>query len=274
MPMAIGLGGESRIDYVRIDWSDGVFQTEIDLDASQLHKIAETQRQLSSCPLVFAWNGERYAFVTDILGVGGLGYLVAPGEYAKPRPWENLLLPEGVVQPRDQRFAVKIAEPMEEVAYVDSVKLIAYDLPPGWDVVLDERMQIGAPKVTGRPFFFRREAPPDKVTNDRGEDVTDRVRTADRHAADPGPRDRRFIGRLVGAHALTLEFGVDLDAFNGAPVLVADGWIEYPYSQTMFAAWQAHADYRAPTLEAKGADGRWRVLLREFGYPAGMPRRM
>src|SRR5205823_12999169 len=136
------------------------------------------------------------------------------------------------------------------------------------------RMQISAPKMTGRPLFLRHAVLHDKVINDRGEDVTEALRTADRHTADPGPRDSRFIGRLAREHVMTLEFGDDLDAFEGTPVLVADGWIEYPYSQTMFAAWQAHADYRAPTLEAKGADGRWRILLKEFGYPAGMPRRM
>jgi hypothetical protein len=57
-------------------------------------------------------------------------------------------------------------------------------------------------------------------------------------------------------------------------MLVADGWIEYPYAQTLFAAWQAGAEYQAPTIEARGVDREWRVLRREFGYPAGMPRRM
>ena len=53
-----------------------------------------------------------------------------------------------------------------------------------------------------------------------------------------------------------------------------DGWVEYPYAQTVFAAWQAGAPYPAPTLEARDGDGRWHVVAREFGYPAGMPRRM
>ena len=53
-----------------------------------------------------------------------------------------------------------------------------------------------------------------------------------------------------------------------------DGWVEYPYAQTVFAAWQAGAPYLAPTLEARDGDGRWHVVAREFGYPAGMPRRM
>src|SRR5439155_20232805 len=42
----------------------------------------------------------------------------------------------------------------------------------------------------------------------------------------------------------------------------------------MFAAWQAHARYEAPTLEACGPDGRWVTVLEQFGYPAGMPRQM
>ncbi|HEX4596629.1 MAG TPA: FG-GAP-like repeat-containing protein, partial [Burkholderiaceae bacterium] len=273
-PLAIGMAGSPRIDYVSIDWSDGVFQTELALNGAAQHRIAETQRQLSSCPLVFAWNGERYAFVSDILGVGGIGFLLAPGQYVASRPWENLLLPEAALQPNQGRYLIKITEPMEEAAYIDSVRLAAYDLPPGWNVVLDERMRTGGPGVTGRAFFFQREALPVSAVNDRGEDVTALLHDADLKAADPGPHDARFIGRLADDNVLTLEFATDLDSAPGQPLLVADGWIEYPYSQTMFAAWQAHADYRPPTLEARGADGVWRTVFKQFGYPAGMPRRM
>lgn len=56
-------------------------------------------------------------------------------------------------------------------------------------------------------------------------------------------------------------------------MLIIDGWVEYPYSQTVFAAWQAGADYAAPSLEAR-ADGRWQMVHEHFGYPAGMPREM
>ena len=74
---------------------------------------------------------------------------------------------------------------------------------------------------------------------------------------------------------LTLEFDAPINnTATATPVLIIDGWVEYPYSQTMFAAWQAHAAYTAPTLEARGADGQWHTVLEQFGYPAGMPRRM
>ncbi|MHC4981062.1 MAG: FG-GAP-like repeat-containing protein, partial [Planctomycetota bacterium] len=272
-PVAIGLAGHDRIDFVAIDWSDGVLQSEIDLGGG-LHRVPETQRQVSSCPVLFAWNGRKFEFVTDLLGVGGIGYLVAPGEYAPPRPWENVELPPGMLEPRDGRFALKLGEPMEEACYLDSVQLVAYDLPPGWSMTLDERMGILGPQPTGEPRFYRREILPARAVTERGEDVTELVAAADLQAAPVGELDRRFIGRLSAPNAVTLDFAEAIDGPHGAPTLVADGWIEYPYSQTMFGAWQAHAEFRAPTVEARGVDGKWRVILEQFGYPAGMPRRM
>ena len=56
MPLSFGLGGHSRADYIALSWSDGVTQTEIDLLSGKLHEIAETQRQLASCPVIFVWD--------------------------------------------------------------------------------------------------------------------------------------------------------------------------------------------------------------------------
>jgi tetratricopeptide (TPR) repeat protein len=274
-PVGEGLNGARRLDFVALTWTDGVLQTELGLEAGQVHRITETQRQLSSCPVLFAWDGRHYAFVSDLLGVGGLGYLLEPGVYAKVRSWENLLLPASLMVPRDGRYVLKIGEPMEEAAYLDAARLVAYDLPPGWDLVLDERMAVAGPEPTGKAVFFRRERLPQEATDRSGTDVTPLVTVADLQAPPPGQTDPRFIGRLHEPQVLTLRFA---EPINGTadvqPVLVIDGWIEYPYSQTMFAAWQAQADYRAPTLEARGADGQWHTVLEQFGYPAGMPRRM
>ena len=122
--MTVGLGGASRADFVAVTWSDGVFQTELSLDGGQLHWIAETQRQLSSCPVLFAWHGSRFRFVTDVLGVGGIGFFEQPGRYSDPLPRENVLLPDGALMARDGRYRLKIAEPMEEVTYLDRASLV------------------------------------------------------------------------------------------------------------------------------------------------------
>lgn len=273
-PLAIGLGGRPRADFLSLTWSDGVMQTELALEAGRLHRIEEQQRQLASCPVLFGWDGRRYAFVSDLLGVGGIGFAVGPGEYAEPRPWERFMLPPGIAADDQGRYRLKITEPMEEAAYLDAARLVAYDLPPGWDMVLDERMGILGPPPSGRPLFYERTVPVLRALDGEGRDVTAELAAVDRRAAPPGPPDRRFIGMLRQEHVLTLELAEPVDPSRGEPMLVADGWVEYPYSQTSFAAWQAGAAYRAPSLEVRLADGRWKRLREQFGYPAGMPRPM
>jgi hypothetical protein len=273
-PVAIGLGDANRIDFISIDWPDGVLQTEIDLAAGEVHRINQTQRQTSSCPVLFAYNGQDFKFVSDVLGVGGVGFMVAPGEYAPSRPWENFLLPDGLLAPLDGRYVLKIGEPMQEACYLDAAELVAYDLPPGWSMVLDERMGILGPDPTGEPRFYREALLPARAFTNRGVDVTATLARADLLASPVGALDHRFIGRLREPYTVTVVFDESLTGRAGTPILVADGWIEYPYSQTMFAAWQAGATYDAPTLQARGADGTWHTVLEQFGYPAGMPRRM
>ena len=275
-PLAIGLGGRDRADFVQLFWSDGVLQTEMDLVAGPVHEIAELQRQLASCPVLFAWNGDRYEFVSDLLGVAGIGFFQEPGRYSEPRPWEYFLFPEGTIAPRDEYYKIKIAEPMEEIAYIDSARLHVVDLPPGWQVTLDERMFTGGgPEPTGAKIFYREESliRPARAVNDRGEDVTADILAADFVAAPPGALDRRFLGRLADDHVLTLEFDRAINPPGTRPILLAFGWVEYPYSQTVFAAWQADAAYRPPSLEAY-SDGEWQQVFEHFGYPAGMPREM
>ena len=67
-----------------VDWPDGVYQTELSLATGELQRVVETQRQLASCPVLFAWNGERFQFISDVLGVGGIGFAIGPNEYAEP----------------------------------------------------------------------------------------------------------------------------------------------------------------------------------------------
>lgn len=273
-PLAVGLKGARRADFIAIDWSDGVFQSEVNVETGRLQQITETQRQLSSCPVLFAWDGKEYAFVSDVLGVGGIGYAIGPGEYSTPRPWENFLLPAGLLRPKNDRYILKISEPMEEIAYLDSARLAIYDLPPGWHMVLDERMGIAGPEPTGEAQFYRQEMLPIRAVNDRGDEILETILARDGVAAPVGKLDQRFIGRLQAEHSLTLEFPQPLESYDAAPLLVIDGWVEYPYSQTNFAAWQAGAQFAAPSLDAAAQDGKWQQVMEQFGYPAGMPRRM
>lgn len=273
-PVLIGLGMVERADFVELQWSDGVMQTELGPVHGRLHRIEEVQRQLASCPVLFVWDGAQFRFVSDVLGVGGIGFLLAPGQYAQPRPRESFRLPDGLAVPREGRYRIKIAEPMEEAAYIDRVRLHVHDLPPGWSMTVDERMHTGGgPEPTGQPLFHReRDAVPVLAAIDQsGTDPLARLAAADFDALDPGPRDPRFLGRLSEEQRLELHLAKPLEP-GRRYALIGHGWVEYPYSQTLFAAWQAGAGYPSYSLDLGDGKGAWTTLWSSFGYPAGMPR--
>ncbi len=274
-PTPIGLQGQPQIDFLSVDWTDGVFQTELAVGGDGWQVVEETQRQLASCPLLFAWNGNGFGFVTDVLGVGGIGFLAAPGQYAEPRPWENLVLDERRLQTRDGVLELRLGEPMEEACYLRAASLSAVDLPAGWDVVVDERMGITDPQPTGELNFFRQSHAVREARDGEGHDQTAAVRAADGTPADHGPVDARFIGLLEKEQRL--EFSFDCPAGiepGGTWALVIEGWLEYPYSQTVFAASQAGRSYEAASLDVSPDGKAWTTAWEQFGYPAGMPRTM
>ena len=273
-PVALGLGGSSSIDFIAINWSDGVFQTELGVPGGETTTIAETQRQLSSCPVIFAWDGSQMRFISDCLGVAGVGFRTGKDTVVEPRPWERFLLPQDALGETDGDWEIVLAEPMEETCYLDAIFIESWDLPPGWSMAIDERMGTGSPQPTGDALFYRRSIDPLRVTDGNGSDATLEGLKADGVPVDPGTLDSRFIGRVLDPHDMTIEFEVPIQSGSGVPVLLMDGWVEYPYSQTMFAAWQAGASYDPPTLLAEDEQGNWIEVLSKIGYPAGMPRQM
>ena len=284
-PCVIGLGLSPVIDFLSIDWPDSVTQSELQIPKGA-HTIAETQRQISSCPVIFAWDGTKMGFVTDSLGVGGVGFLASVTQdekgrlspvYAPPRPWERIAIPSAAIAPREGKYEIALSEPMEELTAIDAVALKVYDLPPGWNMSFDERMGISDPQPTGAAIFWRESMLPVRAIVAHGTraaiDQTDAARTRDFVAVDPGEIDSRFIGRTSQMLTLSLEFPQEILAGAGDPVLLMDGWIEYPYCSTNFAMWQARASTSPPTFEALDpATGLWITLVKEYGYPAGMPR--
>jgi len=273
-PLAIGMAENGALDFVSMLWSDGVFQSELDLQTGKLHAITETQRQLASCPVLFAWNGEEFGFVSDVLGVAGIGFNGGRGEYAEPRSNESFPMPAGSLKSKDGFYEIRIGEPMEEVCYLDAARLTAYDLPPGWQMVIDERMHVAGEEPSGKPLFYREERLPVQAFDRDGKTILEALGKNDLKAPEPGPLDHRFLGLLKQDQVVTVQFDKPMAEAEGQPMLVIDGWVEYPYSQTVFAAWQAGRQYRAPTLEARDGDGNWHTVMDPFGYPAGMPRRM
>jgi tetratricopeptide (TPR) repeat protein len=270
-----GLGAVGTADYVRVTWPDDVVQIEGAVpanDGAAPKEIEETQRKASSCPLIFAWDGEAYAFVTDFLGVGGLGFALAPGVYADPDPTERVLLP--TLAPKDGAYELIVHEPFEEACYLDLAKLVVVDHPEDVEILPDERFAVGAPPPDGRLFAIRKRLLPRAAVDGRGRDVTTAVRSLDRKeaAAEPHPN---FLG-YAEPTTFTFDFGGDLRALAdaGPIVLALDAWVEYPYSHIVAAAWQLDLKLKPISVDAEVEGGAFVVLMEDAAYPAGMPRAM
>src|SRR5207244_10439202 len=74
-PIVLGLGKFPTAALVRLRWPDGTIQCELNVTADKVLAVAEHNRKPSSCPVLFAWDGERFVCLGDFLGGGGLGYL-------------------------------------------------------------------------------------------------------------------------------------------------------------------------------------------------------
>ncbi len=245
-----GIGDNTKVDWLRVFWPDCVFQGETELAGDRLFQISETQRKLVSCPHLFAWNGSRFELVCDFGGMGGLGYLTGPGKYNTPDPIEYVRIPQLV--PRGDEYVLQVLEPLEEVTYLDEVKLIAVDHPAGTEVYPNEMMAVNTPRPPFELLCIKNAIEPVRAVDHRGVDVTEAIRHLDRQYAGVTELDRRFTG-FAKEHFVELDFGDRLakTSKDARLILFLQGSVEYDYSTTSFAAAQAGIRLKAPSISRR-----------------------
>ncbi len=273
VPVTLGLAKNETADAIRLRWPDGVPQTELSIRADHRTQITETDRRPTSCPVLVTWDGTRFRYVTDFLGAGTMGELGADGTTRPPRPEEAVKIEAGWLAPKDGKFILKVAEPMDEVMYLDKLRLDVIDHPANVEVHPDERFATSGPAPTGELFAFRDRFTPLKAIDSRGQNVTETLRLRDGERVS-GFRRRNWIG-FAEDHFVELDFGGQLAALakDRRVVMVLAGWIEYPFPETIFGAAQAGVPMTAPILERQTADGKWEQVA-DLGFPAGLPRVM
>ncbi len=268
VPLLFGLGPEKAVDTIRISWPNGMIQNEIDRPLAQTADIKEAPRLSGSCPMIFAWDGRKFEFIADVLGVAPLGASSGDGDYFPVSSHEYVTIPGGQLALRDGRYEVRITEELHEVSYIDQVRLIALDHPAGVDIVTNEKFK-SPPFPEFRLFGVSRRIFPVSARDGNGRDVLDKVLRRDRVYADGFLHDMAGVAEM---HALELDFGPDAARDNRA-VLMLSGWIDWADGSTFMAASQGSKDGLVlPYLQVKDAAGQWRTVIEDMGVPAGEPR--
>ncbi|MDE3136295.1 MAG: VCBS repeat-containing protein [Acidobacteriota bacterium] len=268
--LTAGLGSRTEADIVRMLWPTGVLQDEIHIAAGRPQLINEIDRRGSSCPLLFAWDGHRYRFISDLLGSGVVGHWIAPGQRNIPDPSEYMKLDGAMVRPRDGRLSFRLLEPMEELDYLDQVRLLAIDHPAGVDVYPNARFSMEPPFPRFKVIVSRGAHPPLGAWDGAGHNVLPQLLKRD-HRFVEGFASTPFAG-IAAMHTLELDLG----AWNPRrPLrLLLTGFTDYFSASSLYAASQARLKPVAPYVEALEPDGRWKRVVADMGFPAGLERTM
>ena len=303
--LTVGLGQAKQADIVRMLWPGGVLQDEIEVAANKQHEFTELDRRGSSCPTLFVWDGKHYELVADILGAGVVGHWVGPGERNTPRPTEWVKIDPKMIRPKENPhfsqstremghpsesgvppvLSFRLMEPMEEVVYLDQVKLLAVDHPANEEVYPNEYFASNPPYPESKVITSQGARPPAGAWDDKG------------HNLLPDLLAHKYVGGFdllpfkgfAKPHSLTLDLG---ERYRGGPLrLLMHGEIEYFTATGMYAASQAGIEATAPYVEAlvgptgvspvqPGGDARrstnnnekWVRVTDDMGFPAGLPR--
>ena len=263
-----GLGKNTNADIVRMLWPTGVLQDEIDVAVNKPVSFLELDRRGSSCPTLFAWNGEKYEFITDVIGAGVVGHWISPTSKNTPDPDEWVKIDGSKLRAKDGYLSVRFGEPMEEVNYIDQIRMVAVDHPADVDVYPDERFLDDPPLASGKTVATSAPHVPVGAWDDHGRDVLQLLSVRD-HQYVRDFTNLPYAG-FANTHTLTLELGTWTP--RNPLRLFLSGFIEYFSATSMYAAWQAGLQPMSPTIEAQMPDGTWKRVVDDMGFPAGLPR--
>jgi tetratricopeptide (TPR) repeat protein len=264
--ITVGLGQSKQADVVRMLWPTGVLQDEIEVAANHQQAYTEIDRRGSSCPTLFVWDGTHYELVADVLGAGVVGHWIGPGQRNIPRPTEYVKVDRNALRERNGKLSFRLMEPMEEVVYLDQVRLLAVDHPSDVEVYPNEYFASNPPYPEFKVIASRDARPPAGAWDEHGHDVLPSL-LAQRYFGDFDLLPFKGFTKL---HSLELDLG---EPYHGGPLqLLMHGEIEYFTATGMYAADQAGIQAIAPYVEAQDASGKWKRISDDIGFPAGLPR--
>jgi len=267
----LGLGSRRKADVLRIVWTNGIPQNELDPRVRTL--VREVQQLKGSCPFVYAFDGKRWHFVTDALGRSPLGLLFDGVHQATADTREWLLVRGTELAPSEGRLRLDFTEELWEVAYLDLVRLVAIDHPAGIEIVPDEKMV--PPPFPEKRFFTVSRPLTARALDGAGRDRSREIEREDGLYLG-GLAPTRHQG-IVRPHELVLHLPGARAAKN--VMLYLTGWIFYGDTSIQVSLSQRGGDASGerpfgPVLEVPDGRGGWRVAIPAMGYPAGKTKTM
>jgi tetratricopeptide (TPR) repeat protein len=269
LPFEIGVGQHDKLDSVKIHWFD-LASTLVDVPVNtNILTLDELTLPSGSCPNLYAWDGHRFKFVTDILGAAPLGLPLTESRFIEADPEEFLSLGDNQRFPtRDGKYEVRVTEELREVLYLDSASLVAVDHPEGTLVFPTSKMHASKPFPPHELWTLCPSAALRKATRSDGLDVTEALSRVDEKMVSPVHLRQAQLRGLAEPYSVTMDFGPL--AVERPLVLVLTGWLRFGGGMANVAAsLDSSLPFPFPTLEAQLPDGSWKTVSADVGAPAG-----
>jgi hypothetical protein len=272
-----GLGKREKPDAVRVIWTSGTVQAEVDFpEKSKMNtakslapfKIEELDRKPSSCPYLYTWNGEKFEFITDFLGGGEMGNRQGAGVYNFPDSDEFVRITSDQLKPKNGKYEIRVTNELEEVLFLDNLKLVAVEHDANREVFPNEGLGI---PTAGQKILYATQnvRPPLSAVDTKGKNVLPKIEKSDRVFYDD------FKSMKIRGYAETHDLTLNLDnkkGFKGRTLLLLNGWTDYAFSSDNLAASQSGKSQFLPKLQVKNARGEWQTVIDSIGISIGRPQ--
>lgn len=259
-----GINRYESADTLRSILTNGITQNIIDPPSDVT--IVEEQTLKGSCPYLYTWDGEKFAFVTDCLWAAPLGLQYAVGKVVPDRPWEYLKVDGDFLQPRDGHYEVRLTEELWEIAYFDHVALMAVDHPAEVDIWTNEK--VGPPDVVQhRVYAFADSRPVVSAVDTNGVDCQELLATIDENYVQGF--ERRIRQGLCPPH--WIDLGIGPLAADDEVYLLLTGWI-LPTDSSLNIQIDQNPQLPAvepPSVWIPDAEGNWVESIPAMGFPGG-----
>ena len=268
-PIEIGVGRNPQVDSLTIRWFDlAVSSTDIKVEPNKVLTIDEITLPTGSCPYLYAWDGSRFRFITDLLGAAPAGLPVAENRLIDADPFEIVRIgDERAFAPLNGAYVVQVTEELREVLYLDEAKLLVVDHAPGTEVFSTSKLRPGKPFPRPEILTLGRTHLLKHAWDQDGKEVTDLLQLADERRVSPAKLRPPQLRGLAEPHSVTLDFG-PLD--GGKPLVLAlTGWLRFGGGMANVGASQnPDLPFPFPQLEVE-VNGKWQAVDVVVGAPAG-----
>ena len=269
----LGLGSRQAADVLRVVWTNGVPQNHVKPQSNQI--VVEKQILKGSCPFVYAWTGEKYEFVTDIMWKSALGMplgiMAGSAAYAFPNSSDEFLrIPGSQLKPKDGHYSIQITEELWETAYLDKTRLVAVDHPDTVEIYIDEKFVVPPfPKL--QVYTVAEKIYPLSATDHDGANALPRISS----------KDDQYVGnfRAAAFQGITEEHDLilDLGRFDKKDriTLFLRGWI-FPSDASINMALSQSSKLKtvAPYLQVMDRSGKWQTVIPSLSFPMGKDKTM